>query len=1041
MTTPSDALPSDLATPAANPYSPADDYAALSSELETTFEQLSGRRLRPSMGSITPLPMKQLKRRFKQIYQAVQADFQQTGIVTRAQEWLLDNRHIVEEALEAVHKHLPKRFLRELPGIAEHEKVSTHVEALAFELIELGQQPLDLSWLEKTVHQYQKRMPLTIGELWALPTAMGRVLIEQLADAAEQSNGGQQDEVSVATDRIAECITSLRVLNNCDWQSIFERLCVIEKMLTQDPAAAYSDMDFESRNNYRSRVEELARGSKLSEVEVTQRILEHCEQAKQPRKRHVGFALISGGWSDLTDTIGFRPSMRRRLLNICRRWPGPIYFGLTAMLSLIPTIALYLVLTGLNKPLALTALVTILTLIPLMGLATAMVNGLITWLLPPRRLARLAFERGIPTRFRSVVVVPVLFGSSDEVDTVFETLEKNYLGNEDPEIVYAVLSDLADAHEAETEKDQGILDRAAQHIEALNQRYGHSEYEQPFLFLNRKRQWNEAENRWMGWERKRGKLMEFNDLLAGDQTTSYSTTFGDLHTLDGVRYVITLDADTRMPPGAARSMIGTLAHPLSQAVINDQTGQLTHGYSIIQPRLEVDPETTRSTRFTHVFSGDVTLDLYTSAASDTYHDLFGHGIFTGKGIYDWHAIEQTLGNRIPENTLLSHDLLEGIHGTVGLATDIVLLEQYPPTVVSFMRRAHRWVRGDWQLLPWLMPQVPLADGRREANPLRKIHRWKIIDNLRRSIQPPVLLALFLIAWSGIMIGPAWAWTSLIAILIGAPLISDVFTLLTRCVTAPRFIGQFLRTAPMNLGRQFLFWIYNLILLPYQAWVMIDAITRTLWRIGVSRKHLLQWKAAAQVNQLFLARKGAWLLWRELWFSPVFALVTGAVVAALNPAALPAASPLLLLWLLAPEWVRRVDRSLKRPSDTLKARDENHLRLIGRRTWLFFDRFIGPDDSWLPPDNYQEEPRALLAHRTSPTNIGMALNAGLAAHDFGWIDSLSLLAWLRNITDTMARMPRFRGHWYNWYETQNLKPLNPTYVSTVDSGNLAAALLT
>ena len=1014
----------------------------LSPELEKIFQDLSQRRQPPRARALEPLPVQPLKRRFTAVYKAVHIDFQRTGVVTRAQEWLLDNRHIVEEALESLQKHLPKRFLRQLPKIDGRANGSTHIEALASELMRLGQQPLDLVWLEKTVTHYQKRMPLTIGELWALPSAIGRVLLEQLVMAAEQvANNNNHDEISKGTDTIAESITSLRVLANCDWQAIFERLCVIEKMLAQDPAGDYAGMDFESRNNYRSRVEELARGSELTEVEVTQKILDRCETAEKPREQHVGYPLISGGWSMLADEINFKPSWRRRLLSACRRWPGPIYFSLITLLGLVPTAALTVFLHHLEKPLYIIVIGTVLTMIPLLGLAVAMVNGLITWVLPPRRLARMDFEQTIPERYRSVVAVPVLFGSAAEVDTVFETLEKNFLGNEEDQIVYVVLSDLADADEADQPGDQAILARARWHIEALNQRYCPEGTESRFLFLNRKRLWNASEHCWMGWERKRGKLMEFNQLLAGDGQTSYDTAFGDQHILQGVRYVITLDADTRMQPGSAKRMIGTLAHPLSRAVIDPNTGQLTHGYSIIQPRLEVDPETTRSTRFTHVFSGDVTLDLYTHAASDTYHDLFGHGIFTGKGIYDWNAIEQTLGNRIPDNTLLSHDLLEGIHGTVGLATDIVLLEQYPPTVIAFMRRAHRWVRGDWQLLPWLMPRVPLADGRKGPNPLRRIHRWKIIDNLRRSMLPPAVLALFLFAWSGVLIGPAWAWTLVIVILLGAPLISDLLVLITRCVTAPRYIGQFLRTAPSNLGRQLLFWLYNLILLPYQTVVMLDAILRTLWRILISRKNLLQWKAAAQVNQRFLNAKGVWTLWHELWVSPAFAVTAGILIAIFNPAALTAALPLLLLWALAPEWVRRVDRSLKLPSRALNPDDQRYLRLVGRRTWLFFDRFIGPDDCWLPPDNYQEEPRALLAHRTSPTNIGMALNAGLAAHDFGWMDSLSLLAWLRNITDTMARMQRYRGHWFNWYETQNLKPLNPTYVSSVDSGNLAAALLT
>jgi len=1011
------------------------------SGLDELFADLSQRRVRAGAVRLKPVKPQLLRKRFEKIYAAVRADFKATGVVTRAQEWLLDNRHIIEESLESLRENFPRAFLRTLPGVTGELAVSTHVEALAFVLVDSDRQPLELTGLERQVQRYQTRRVLTIGELWALPSALRRALLEQLAEAAERSLRVSENELVAATDRIAEGVTSLRVLGNCDWQVVFERLCRVERILARDPARAYSGMDFESRNTYRSRVEELARGSRHTETEVAERILEQCRAAPEGRERHVGYALVSDGWDEIARALGFRPTWYRRFLTGCRRWPGWIYFSLTAVLSLLPTAALALMLIQWQKPTVIVLCVPLIALVPLMGLATAVVNSMMTWMLPPRRLSRLSLKHGVPSRWRTVVTVPVLLGDARDVDNVFATLEKNFLGNDDPEIVFAVLGDLADADQATVEEDQVILDRAGQHIDRLNRQYGSERAPSRFLFFNRERQWNPSENCWMGWERKRGKLMEFNNLLAGGTQTSYTLCLGDEDALSGTRYVITLDADTRMPPGAARQMIGTLAHPLSQAVIDESTGELLHGYSIIQPRLEVDPESTRATRFTHVFSGDSTLDLYTTAASDTYHDLFGHGIFTGKGIYDWLALERILGERIPENTLLSHDLLEGVHGAVGLASDIVLLEQYPPTVMSFLRRAHRWVRGDWQLLPWLMPKVPMTDGRRITNPLSLIHLWKIIDNLRRSLQPIALLVLLLLAWSGILVGPAWVWTLAVVVLLGTSLLSEVFSLFLRCLGAPRHIGQFLRVAPTALGRESLFWLYSLILLPAQAWFMADAIGRTLWRILISRKHLLQWKAAAQVNESLLNLTGAAVRWGQLWVSPALAVLAGSLVAVFNPSAGWTAAPVLLVWFFAPEWARWADRLITRPAEAITEEDEQRLRLIARRTWLFFDQFVGPDDSWLPPDNYQDEPRVLVAHRTSPTNIGMALNAGLAAHDFGWLDTRSLLAWMRNITESMSRMQTYRGHWFNWYDTQSLKPLHPCYVSTVDSGNLAAALLT
>nr|WP_240451242.1 glucoamylase family protein [Wenzhouxiangella sp. XN201] len=533
--------------------------------------------------------------------------------------------------------------------------------------------------------------------------------------------------------------------------------------------------------------------------------------------------------------------------------------------------------------------------------------------------------------------------------------------------------------------------------------------------------------------------MAFNRLLAGHEDSGFVEAFGERERLDDVRYVITLDADTRLPPGGARRLVGTLAHPLSRAVYSGDGRSLKAGYGIIQPRVEIDPDTTRNNAFTRAFSGDTTVDLYTHASSDVYQDLFGEGIFAGKGIYDWRAIEATLEGRIPDNSLLSHDLLEGIFARVGLATDIVLMEQFPPSVTAWTRRQHRWVRGDWQLLPWLGHSPRGTDGERHRNRLSLVHRWMIVDNLRRSLQPPVSLLLILIGFSGILPGNDLLWSLVFLLLLAAGLLSELLGSASHLLAAPRAAVLRLRPTLHGLRLQAQHWLLSLVLLPYQSLVIGDAVVRTLVRLFITHRHLLEWTTAAHVHRsLGQARKS---LWRELWPCPLLGAAVLAGVSLSQPVLLLVAAPLASAWLAAPAIVQRVERERRRKFERPHPDAERLLRRIARRTWLFFDHFVGPDTHWLPPDNYQDDPRVALAARTSPTNMGMALNSALVAHDFGWIDPHTLTAWLRNSMEGMAQLERYRGHWFNWYEIDDLERLPPAYVSTVDSGNLAVALVT
>lgn len=994
--------------------------------------------------------LRRLEHRFGAVYERIAERIESGMPGTRLEEWLLDNRHIIEEALELVGETLSPGYLRSLPRARARQEGGTtlRVREIADTLIAAGTRPIDPVWLEQALQEHQSRVVLTIGELWALPAFLRLVLLERLASDAwhclvSGDTEADSEERETLVSEVAGAIISLGLLAAHDWPAWFERLSRVDAILRRDPAGAYAEMDFESRNHYRDVIEELASGSTYTEWEIADHVIAHCREPApdDPRSSHVGYFLIAGGRALLERELDFRPAPKRRALRLAYRRPEWIYFGLLAGFSLPLLAGLVAILVWAKTAAAAAAVAALLASVPIAGFAVTLLNGLITWLIPPRHLMKLNFEDGIPGASKTAVAVPVLLGSGDDAEQAFGRLEINYLNNDDPSLVFIVLGDFADADEQFREEDRAVLARAEEATSRLNRRYGTGAESGPFVFLNRQRRWNPAEGCWMGWERKRGKLMEFHRLLAGDTRTDYTTCAGAADRLQDIRFVITLDADTLMPPGAAARLVGAMAHPLSQAVPADRPGLLRHGYSILQPRLEIDPDSTQANRFTRVFAGDTSLDLYTHASSDVYHDLFGQGIYAGKGIYDWNAFEYVLASRVPDNALLSHDLIEGVHARAGLLSDVVLLEQFPPNTVTYMRRLHRWVRGDWQLLPWLRRRVPIANGAREPNPLPAIHRWKIIDNLRRSLQPPAVLALLLLAWSGGLPGAAWIWTLVFAGVLAAPLLGELLDIVGRGLVQPSTLLRRLRAAPPALGAQLERWLLGLVLLPYQSHVMLDAIGRTLYRLLISRRHLLEWVTAARVHLHLGAGVRAGALWRQMWTSPVLALPAAAALAAFNPGALPAALPLLLGWLLAPVIVGAYDRPPTRRRRELPADATRKLRRIARRTWLFFDRFNSPDDHWLPPDSFQEEPRMMLVRRTSPTNMGMGLLAPLAAWDLGYLDTATLAQSVRNSLERMHDLPRYRGHWLNWYSTRDFEPLAPRYVSTVDSGNLAACLLT
>jgi len=994
-----------------------------------------------------------------------------------AAEWILDNFYVMERALRQVREDMPASYYRQLPKLETSSLEGyPRVYALARELIGYCESHLDLDRVMRFVQAYQTVAPLTMGELWALPTMLRLGVLESLSRAAAsatglQDNGKFPDAVSVPLPDdledeavIAHCILSLRMLATRDWKAFFEDVSLVEQTLRRDPVGIYARMDFDTRDRYRGVIEGLALAAGKSEEGVAQEAIElaRIEMARDepievggeergglnaPRAAHVGFYLLDDeGRARLESRLGYRPSWGQRLSRWLLGHPTLVYLGGIALFTLSILLGLTWYARAAGGTLVQLTGVCVLAVLPASAIAISLVNWIVTHTVPPRLLPRMDFQDGIPAECRTMVVIPAIIASAGEVRSLLRQLELHFLGNTDPHLHFALLADLSDAEQKHLPGDARLIEQAISGVQSLNQKYGQGETE-PFYLFYRERELNPAEDCWMGWERKRGKLVEFNCLLSGEEN-SYVEKIGDLDVLPEIKYVITLDADTLLPRESARRLVAALAHPLNRAEFDPQSGNaprsgdVLRGYTVLQPCVEIEPTSASQSLFTRMFCGDAGLDLYTRAVSDVYQDLFGEGIYAGKGIYDVAAFRRSLAGRAPENRLLSHDLFEGIHGRAGLVTDEILYEQYPAHYLAYTRRLHRWVRGDWQLLPWLLPQSPRENGGKSPNPLSALDRWKIVDNLRRSLLSPALLALLVIGWTWLP-GSPWLWTLVGLISLAMPVFIGVMGLMRQGVRETSLVGA-ARSVRMDVLR----WLAAVVFLPYEALIIIDAVASTLHRLLVSRKRLLQWTTSAHTVRLFGKEMKVRLFWRRMETAPILALGLAWLViladAIFGRTASLVAAPLLLAWMLSPYvayWISRPILHEPKGSDaTISAEQRRQLRRLARRTWLYFERFIGPDDQWLPPDHFQEDPLGLVAHRTSPTNLGLMLLSTLASYDLGYTGPLDILLRLRPTFESMGRLERRRGHFLNWYDTGNLKPLPPRYVSTVDSGNLAGCLL-
>ncbi len=946
--------------------------------------------------------------------------------------WLSDHVRL----LHAEMRDLQSSKLRKLPHVRSPQgDVVPRVVSIAESYLQAGSYEFTEPSFAAFVEDIQTAAILNLRELWALVPALKLILLEKVARDAPALLASP----AAAVPEVGSCVRSLSSIGQASWKDVLEPLIVFDRILRDDPAGAYGRMEFDSRELYRTRLAKMAETSEATEMDVARAALALARQAQQSkhdnprvalRESHIGFYLLDRGAKALQQKIGFRHAPGSKIQSWMRNHADEFLFPSIELLTFLIFSVAALLLTPPSFSPALLLISFLVLLLPCSQSAVQLVNYFITSVLTPSILPKLDFSDGIPSDCVTLVAVPTLLLNENQVRALVEDLEVRFLGNHDPNMHFALLTDLPDSRELARE-DSALIDLCAKLVGDLNEKYGAEDSGSFFLF-HRHRIYNPRERVWMGWERKRGKLLDLNRLLRG-QYDSFPVKVGDLTVLPDVRYVITLDSDTELPRGSARRMVGAMAHPLNQAIIDPSRNIVSSGYGILQPRLGVSVQSTARSRLAALYAGETGLDIYTRAVSDAYQDLYAEGTFTGKGIYEVATVHQVLERRFPRNALLSHDLIEGAYARAGLVSDIEIIEDYPSHYSAYNRRKHRWLRGDWQIAGWLFSRVPDESGARVANPISLVSRWKILDNLRRSLVEPATFLLLVYGW--LLGGSPVAWTlATLCILLLPSVCEFVFTLVRAAITREASLA---RKAPAALYASVANVLLLLTFLAHQTLVSLDAVVRAFVRRTITRRGLLEWETAAEAEHRSAKTTpvDSYLNW-----VPILALAIGVLVWSIRPAALPFALPILFLWACSKPVASWLNRPSVTPGNEASAKDKLFLRQVALRTWRYFEEFSTSEHHWLIPDNVQEEPPSLAA-RLSPTNLGLLLNARQVACEFGYLTVPEFAEKTLQTLASMRKLRRHRGHFVNWYDTHTLQPLVPVFISSVDSGNLLASLWT
>ncbi|MER2536733.1 MAG: glucoamylase family protein [Rhizobiaceae bacterium] len=848
----------------------------------------------------------------------------------------------------------------------------------------------------------------------------------------EASIRDEHQSLSSGNVTISNIIRGIRLVDDVDWTVWFETVSRIDVLLRE--RSDFALLDFASRDQYRNVIEELAKRSALSEHEVAEKALSMADEAAdgavgeaRPAEADVGFLLVGSRRAEFERAISYRPTFRETVGRAMRRLDWIAVAVPVVLLTVVLMVLSGSALANIGMPSWAIWVMLALFVVPASEGAVGFLNTLILPFLRPTRLVGYEFKDGVPAEARTLVVVPSLIGSRDDVEETVRNLEVHHLANASGEVYFALLSDWPDSKVEQSAHDAEILDHARGEIARLNQRYP-KEGSPRFHLLHRRRLYNPSQRAWMGWERKRGKLHELNLLLRGDHDTTFLPPDAPLP--QGVVYVVTLDSDTRMLRDTVSRLAGKICHPLNRPVVDDKSGRVVSGYAILQPRVTPSLTTGDEASFMQrVFSSNRGIDPYVFAVSDLYQDVFGQGTFTGKGLYHVDAMESALRDRIPENAVLSHDLLEGALARAALVTDVEVVEDYPTRYSVDASRHHRWARGDWQLLPFIFGP---------SSGVPPLSRWKMIDNLRRSLTPIFWVLASVAGWALLPFTQAAQWQALlILVLFMAPTFDIVDSLMPKSTeaTARGHFSALFRDVAFGTASV----VLRVVLIAHSAWMMADAIVRTLYRMFVSRQNLLEWRTASQAQKA--GGNDLWSYHRLMYSAIVIGIVGLAIPVAADSTGAFVAFFFALFWIGSPTFAWLISRSAETEDRLhISPQDTVRLRMIARRTWAYFEEFATAEHNHLPPDNFQETPKPVVASRTSPTNIGVYLLSVVSARDFGWIGINTAIGRLEATMTTIEGMRRYRGHLHNWYETRTLDPLHPFYISAVDSGNLAGHLV-
>lgn len=933
-------------------------------------------------------------------------------------------------AIDRVNRSLADHWAKRMIATAENDPKS-----LILDIADMARSnpPIERAFVAELTRQLRGKGPsLTQPLNW---------MEERLAENGQTSNELVQIEnQKQAADQVSvsNSIGSLRLLGSMDWREFVEDNSIVEHVLRED--SIYGSIDFSTRDHYRHVVEHIAKNSELPESEVARIAVELAKESGRKmgiahRSAHIGFFLIGAGLQLMERQAKMHLPVFERLRRTLARFP--LFLYLASIMSITLTVSsavVYRTYTD-GDQLWVVIVLGILSFTCASQLGVTLINFFTTLMVHPGVMPRMDFSKGIPDDARTLVVVPTMLTTAYDIEELTEALEVRFLANKDENLHFALLTDFVDASQESIPEDGPLLQLTIQKIEDLNQKYGRVKNDLFFL-LHRSRKWNVNDRIWMGYERKRGKLADLNQLLRGNEKDRFSHIIGDLNIFPEIKYVITLDSDTQLPREAAWKIIATMAHPLNRAVYDESKGIVTEGYGILQPRVSISMPGPESSLYARMNGNEPAMDPYTRVTSDVYQDLFNEGSFIGKGIYEVDIFEKVLGGKFPENRILSHDLLEGCYVRSGLISDVQLYEKHPVRYDTDMKRRHRWIRGDWQIAAWCTPFAPGGDGRWHRNQLSALSRWKIMDNIRRSVVPIAFTLFILVGWTVENFSSFWTLT--ITFIIILPLVvSSLWDMLRK--PKDLILSHHILVSGRSAGNSAIATLYILICLPYEAYISVDVILKTAWRMLITHRNLLKWTTFSKLSRK--KSRGLWQAYLSMWIEPLLAIGFFIYLFLFAQGTIKVAAPILSLWLIAPFITWWSSRPLAKQAAQLSKGGADYLQKLARKTWTYFEIFVNPAENWLPPDNYQEVPVEVIAHRTSPTNIGIALLANLAAYDFGYIGMGEFALRTAGTIDTMKTLEKYNGHFFNWYDTLSMQPSVPRYISTVDSGNLAGHLLT